>query len=100
MMPTWTIAPVFLIGLASAGIAHAQQVSGQMGAQSRGTIGISISVAPRFDLARDSQAPGSGPAEANFLPSANSSALRYTLVAEKAEARGGAAARLVLIVPD
>jgi hypothetical protein len=106
------IAIALALGPMSGGT-EAQSIRGQLGQQSRATIRISVSVAPRFSISKDRR---TGANEA-LKVSSNAGPLRYALVREPASEdapqaievpsgagtapdSGGRGSALVLVVPD
>jgi len=98
---------LFLAGFGLSGIAGqaAAQSRGAIGAQSRATVGISVSVAPRFFLPAGAT-PGPSIDSAPLLLESNAPMLRYRielqpLPGDKAPAAATARRpQLLLIVPD
>jgi hypothetical protein len=101
----WLLSASTALALLVPVAAAAQPVSGQIGRQSRATIGLSVSVMPRFEIDRIVTADGRG-SSGHRVPAlsirSNVNALRFALVdddsSEPVEAAGDR--RTVLIVPD
>ena len=96
------------IGLLGSGPVMAQSIRGAMGLQSRASIGISVSVMPRFQVALSEDSNVANPASAGLLQVRSTAGLRYAFVSSVAPAAnpvsapslGGRGVMLVVIVPD